>query len=113
MRPPQPLLSLTVAGLTMAVQNGVVMAFSVFYLPLFAGPSVGVIAGWIAVASGPGEAFGAWGGGLVYDLTGGYLGALAVSALALLAGIWTIWRVPAASAGPGATPAKPLGRGPV
>ncbi len=37
---------------------------------LFAGPSVGVIAGWIAVASGPGEAFGAWGGGLVYDLTG-------------------------------------------
>lgn len=74
---------------------------------------MGVIAGWIAVASGPGEAFGAWGGGLVYDLTGGYLGALAVSALALLAGIWAIWRVPAASAGPGATPARPLGRGPV
>ncbi|MBI2466694.1 MAG: MFS transporter [Candidatus Rokubacteria bacterium] len=57
----------------------------------FHGPAVGVITGWIAVASGPGEALGAWGGGALYDWTGGYRIALIVAGMALAGGITAIW----------------------
>jgi len=58
---------------------------------LFAGPRFGTVFGWIALASGPGEAVGAWGGGAIFDLTGSYLAALGLSSGALITGILAIW----------------------
>ncbi len=58
----------------------------------FHGQAVGAITGWIAVASGPGEALGAWSGGALYDWTGGYGYALALAGAALVAGVAAIWR---------------------
>jgi predicted MFS family arabinose efflux permease len=58
----------------------------------FHGPAVGVITGWIAVATGPGEGLGAWLGGALYDWTGGYRQALGVAAAALVAGVAAIWQ---------------------
>ena len=58
----------------------------------FHGPAVGAITGWIAVASGPGEALGAWAGGAAYDWTGGYRPALALATLALGGGVAAIWQ---------------------
>jgi MFS family permease len=60
---------------------------------LFAGPRFGAIYGWIVLATGPGEALGAWVGGAIFDLTGSYLGAFGFVAAALLAGVAAIWRV--------------------
>lgn len=59
----------------------------------FQGQAVGAITGWIAVASGPGEALGAWGGGALYDWTGGYRYALGLAGAALLAGMAAVWQV--------------------
>ncbi len=59
---------------------------------LFAGPSFGVIYGWLSLALGPGEALGAWIGGKVFDVIGGYLPAFAVAVAALAAGVVAIWR---------------------
>ncbi len=58
----------------------------------FHGPAVGAITGWIAVASGPGEALGAWGGGALYDWTGGYGYALLLAGAALVAGVASAWQ---------------------
>jgi len=60
---------------------------------LFSGPRFGTVFGWIALASGPGEAVGAWGGGVIFDLTGNYLPALGLSALSLVVGVLAIWMV--------------------
>jgi predicted MFS family arabinose efflux permease len=60
---------------------------------IFAGRSFGAIYGWIVLATGPGEAIGAWAGGAIFDLTGSYLGAFAFVVLVLLAGMGAIWRV--------------------
>ena len=60
---------------------------------LFSGPGFGILFGWIALASGPGEAIGAWGGGAIFDLTGSYLSALGLSAISLGAGILAMWMV--------------------
>jgi predicted MFS family arabinose efflux permease len=53
---------------------------------LFQGAHFGRIYGWISVASGVGEALGAWLGGAVYDLTGSYRTAFAAAVVALAAG---------------------------
>ena len=58
---------------------------------LFAGPRLGTVFGWIALASGPGEAVGVWGGGAIFDLTGSYLLALGLSAISLGVGVLAIW----------------------
>lgn len=58
----------------------------------FPGQAVGRFTGLTAMASGPGEAAGAWGGGALYDWTGGYRAALGLSAAALVAGVAAIWR---------------------
>jgi predicted MFS family arabinose efflux permease len=58
----------------------------------FQGQAVGAVTGWIALASGPGEALGAWGGGAVYDRTGGYRAALLLAAVALVGGVLAIWQ---------------------
>ncbi|MFQ5828552.1 MAG: MFS transporter [Candidatus Methylomirabilia bacterium] len=60
---------------------------------LFAGPAFGTIFGWIVLATGPGEAIGAWVGGAIYDLTGSYLGAFGFVVVVLGLGVFTIWRV--------------------
>lgn len=60
---------------------------------VFAGPSLAMIYGWLAFAVGPGEALGAWIGGTIFDVTGSYLGASALSVAALAAGVIAIWRV--------------------
>ncbi len=60
---------------------------------VFAGPTFGTIYGWLSLAIGPGEAMGAWVGGLIYDRTGSYLPAFGFVALALAIGLGAIWRV--------------------
>ena len=60
---------------------------------IFAGASFGTIYGWIVLATGPGEALGAWAGGAIFDLTGSYLWAFGLVVVALLAGTAAIWRV--------------------
>ena len=59
----------------------------------FPGQAVGRLTGLTAMASGPGEAAGSWAGGALYDATGGYRAALALSAAALVAGVAAIRRV--------------------
>lgn len=60
---------------------------------IFAGPSFGTIYGWIVLATGPGEAIGAWAGGMIYDLTGSYLGAFGFVAVVLALGAGSLWLV--------------------
>ena len=60
---------------------------------IFAGASFGTIYGWIVLATGPGEAIGAWVGGAIFDLTGSYLWAFGFVVVALLAGTAAIWQV--------------------
>lgn len=60
---------------------------------VFAGTSLGAISGWLALATGPGEALGAWIGGEIFDVTGSYLPAFAVAVGALVAGVIAMWRV--------------------
>jgi MFS family permease len=60
---------------------------------VFAGTSFGAIYGWMTLALGPGEALGAWLGGLLFDVTGSYLGAFGLAGVALAAGVLSMWRV--------------------
>ncbi len=60
---------------------------------IFAGPSFGTIYGWMILAMGPGEAIGAWAGGMIYDLTGSYLWAFGFVVIVLALGAWSLWRV--------------------
>jgi predicted MFS family arabinose efflux permease len=60
---------------------------------VFAGPTFGAIYGWLSLAIGPGEALGTWVGGLIFDVTGSYVGAFAFAVLALVGGVIAIWRV--------------------
>lgn len=60
---------------------------------VFAGRAFGTIYGWMTLAVGPGEAFGAWLGGKLYDVTGSYLPAFGVVVAALALGAAAIWRV--------------------
>jgi MFS family permease len=58
---------------------------------LFQGPRLATIAGWITIASGVGEAAGAWFGGYVYDRTGGYGAAFAVALAGLASSVGAMW----------------------
>jgi predicted MFS family arabinose efflux permease len=60
---------------------------------VFAGPTFGVIYGWLALAVGPGEALGVWAAGAIFDRTGSYLPAFALVVVALAAGLTALWRV--------------------
>jgi predicted MFS family arabinose efflux permease len=60
---------------------------------VFAGPTFGAIYGTLALATGPGEALGAWLGGRLYDATASYVPAFAFAIAALTAGVASIWRV--------------------
>ena len=108
--------ALAIAAVTLAIQNGILMAFAPWWLALyvlfygmaqgstgivhsaraadvFAGASFGSIYGWLALAVGPGEALGAWLGGTMYDVWGSYLPAFGVVVLSLAAGVVSMWRV--------------------
>lgn len=60
---------------------------------VFAGPAFGAIYGWLLLATGPGEAIGAWIGGRIFDAAGSYLPAFGFAIAALAAGVVSIWRV--------------------
>jgi MFS family permease len=60
---------------------------------VFSGPTFGAIYGWLVLATGPGEAFGAWAGGKIFDATGSYLPAFGFAVCGLAAGVVSIWRV--------------------
>jgi len=63
------------------------------FADVFAGAAFGAIYGWMTLAVGPGESLGAWLGGKIFDATGSYLGAFAVTVTALVIGVVAIWRV--------------------
>jgi MFS family permease len=58
---------------------------------LFGGPRLGTILGVITVGSGLGAGIGAWGAGLLFDLTGTYRPAFVLSILAYAAGAVAFW----------------------
>ena len=60
---------------------------------VFAGPSFGAIYGWLVLSVGPSQAFGAWVGGRIFDVTGSYLAAFAFAVVALVVGVAAIWQV--------------------
>ena len=60
---------------------------------VFAGASFGAIFGWITLAVGPSQAFGAWIGGRIFDVTASYLPAFAFAVAALVAGVVAMWQV--------------------
>lgn len=68
---------------------------------IFAGKSFSTIYGWIVLATGPGEAIGAWAGGAIFDATGSYLWAFGFVVLVLLAGVVAIWQVRPPRGAPG------------
>ena len=60
---------------------------------VFAGASFGAIYGWLVLSVGPSQAFGAWVGGRIFDVTGSYLPAFVFAVAALVVGVIAIWRV--------------------
>jgi MFS family permease len=58
---------------------------------LFGGPRLGTILGVITVGSGLGAGIGAWGAGLLFDLTGTYRPAFVLSIVAYAAGAVAFW----------------------
>jgi MFS family permease len=60
---------------------------------VFAGRTFGAVYGWLSLSVGPGEAIGAWLGGLIFDATGSYLPAFAFVVACLAAGVFSMWRV--------------------
>jgi MFS family permease len=57
--------------------------------------AMGRVYGMVLLAAGAGSALGAWAGGALFDLTGGYHAGLALSALGALGGLALFWTVPA------------------
>lgn len=60
---------------------------------VFGGASFGAIYGWLVLSVGPSQAFGAWVGGRIFDVTGSYLPAFVFAVAALVVGVIAIWRV--------------------
>jgi len=57
--------------------------------------AMGRVYGMVLLAAGAGSALGAWAGGALFDLTGGYHAGLVLSALGALGGLALFWTVPA------------------
>jgi MFS family permease len=71
---------------------------------LFPGRQLGTILGVITIGSGVGAAFGSWGAGWIYDLSGSYRVAFIASIVSYAAGIvafWALRRPPALAPSPG------------
>lgn len=81
-----------VYGLCMGVRGPIVSTVSA---RTFAGPNVATIYGAIYSTNALGAAFGAFMGGLLHDLTGGYVAGLAMAFCAVLVAATPFWAVPA------------------
>jgi MFS family permease len=85
-------LFVPVFGLCMGMRGPIVSSVAARY---FAGPRVATIYGLIYASNAVGAALGAFAGGLLYDLTGGYQAALALSLLLITIAALPFWTVPA------------------
>jgi MFS family permease len=92
---PSPLLLILfvpVFGLCMGVRGPIVSSVSARY---FAGPRVATIYGLIYASNAVGAALGAFAGGLLHDLTGGYRAGLAMALVLIGFAALPFWIVPA------------------
>lgn len=92
--PSAVLLALFVAafGLCMGVRGPIISSVSARY---FAGPQVATIYGVIYASNALGAAIGAFSGGLLHDLTGGYRAGLVVSLAFIAVAALPFWTIPA------------------
>ncbi len=81
-----------VFGLCMGVRGPIVSSVSARY---FAGPRVATIYGLIYASNAVGAALGAFAGGLLHDLTGGYRAGLAMALVLIAIAAIPFWTVPA------------------
>jgi MFS family permease len=81
-----------VFGLCMGVRGPIVSSVSARY---FAGPRVATIFGLIYASNAVGAALGAFAGGLLHDLTGGYRAGLAMALALITLAAMPFWTVPA------------------
>jgi MFS family permease len=91
---PSPLLLIAfvpVFGLCMGVRGPIVSSVSARY---FAGPRVATIYGLIYASNAVGAALGAFAGGLLHDLTGGYQAGLAMALVLIALAAMPFWTVP-------------------
>ena len=58
---------------------------------IFAGKSFGAIYGGVSIGQGVGAAFGSWVAGYIFDITGTYLAAFAVGAVAAIIATFALW----------------------
>jgi len=85
-------LFVPVFGLCMGMRGPIVSSVAARY---FAGPRVATIYGLIYASNAVGAALGAFAGGLLHDLTGGYRAALAMSLVLITVAALPFWTVPA------------------
>jgi len=85
-------LFVPVFGLCMGMRGPIVSSVAARY---FAGPRVATIYGLIYASNAIGAALGAFAGGLLHDLTGGYRAALAMSLVLITVAALPFWTVPA------------------
>lgn len=85
-------LFVPVFGLCMGMRGPIVSSIAARY---FAGPRVATIYGLIYASNAVGAALGAFAGGLLHDLTGGYRAALAMSLVLITIASLPFWTVPA------------------
>ena len=85
-------LFVPVFGLCMGVRGPIVSSVSARY---FAGPRVATIYGLIYASNAIGAALGAFAGGLLHDLTGGYRAGLAMALAFIAVAAMPFWTVPA------------------
>ena len=85
-------LFVPVFGLCMGMRGPIVSSVAARY---FAGPRVATIYGLIYASNAVGAALGAFAGGLLHDLTGGYRAALAMSLMLITVAALPFWTVPA------------------
>jgi MFS family permease len=81
-----------VFGLCMGVRGPIVSSVAARY---FAGPRVATIYGLIYASNAVGAALGAFAGGLLHDLTGGYRAGLAMALALIAVAALPFWTVPA------------------
>ncbi len=85
-------LFVPVFGFCMGVRGPIVSSVSARY---FAGPRVATIYGLIYASNAVGAAVGAFAGGLLHDLTGGYRAGLAMALVLIALAAMPFWTVPA------------------
>jgi len=84
-------LFVPVFGFCMGVRGPIVSSVSARY---FAGPRVATIYGVVYASNAVGAALGAFAGGLLHDLTGGYRAGLGMAIVFMLLAAMPFWTVP-------------------